>query len=217
MTMSPISLNLPPWLRWGEPPPTNPTPPKGDLIDLLRAEFQNALATERQERVELTRRLDNEIKIGAATAQQLEATRQELTRSRDFGREQAKTIGLLQSTVESLQTGAERATAELINMTTQLSIAEDRYNQLRQDTHEAKIISQAEQQKLHERVAQLESTVDRQSSEIAGYLNRAQIAEAQVTWLSEENAILRAEYVTLGGNLQTVDSRMADRKQRVIR
>ena len=71
---------------------------------VLRAEFQGALATQKAE-------LQAEIAI---ERQAHEATRAELHQSREYGRQQARTIDLLESTVKSQQRTLENSTAEMI-------------------------------------------------------------------------------------------------------
>lgn len=91
-------------------------PERPDPLALLRQEFQAALATERTERQALVTKLDEVRTASAATERELKTTQRELEISRDHGKQQARTIALMESTIRSLQTGAERNTAELTSL-----------------------------------------------------------------------------------------------------
>lgn len=95
---------------------TLPPDPGPDPLTLLRAEFQAAIATERTERQALVTELDKVRAAGAETERELKATQKELAIARDYGKQQANTIRLMESTIKSLQTGAERNTAELTSL-----------------------------------------------------------------------------------------------------
>jgi chromosome segregation ATPase len=196
-----------PWaglLTWLRREPVRKLPePQHDLIASLRAEFQSGLANERTER--------------ALLGQQLTTTQAELAQARDHGRNQARTIALMESTVGSLQRGLEHSTAELISLTTALAVANERTETLRQESQQIQAVNAAARQKLNERVAQLETIVEQLTSENAGNANRAQIAEAQNAWYAEENAMLRSSLHAAGGDLKQIDERMAERGRRVLK
>lgn len=102
------------WAAWqGHLPTPDPGP---DPLTLLRAEFQAAIATERTERQALVSELAKVRTAGAETERELKATQKELAISREYGKQQARTIALMESTIRSLQSGAERNTAELTSL-----------------------------------------------------------------------------------------------------
>lgn len=197
-----ITIKWPEWLRLDP----LPEPPRQNVIAALRAEFQGALATQKAE-------LQAEIAI---ERQAHERTREELAQSRDYGRQQARTIDTLDSTVKSQQRTLENNTAQMVSLTTDLAVANERYSDLRQEYHQTQVTNTTARQKLHERVAQLETIVERLTAENAGNANRAQVAEAKSTWYAEENAILRAEVEKLGGDMQAIDTRMSERGRRAL-
>lgn len=107
MTAYAISLDWLPrfWQR--------PDPPTSDPLVQLRQELLGALSVERQERQHLADLLEAQREAHGKTYNELVATREELKRSRDYGKEQANTIALLRSTVETLQKNAANLTTEL--------------------------------------------------------------------------------------------------------
>lgn len=100
MMYSLITIKWPDWFRF-EP---TPEPPRPNIVAALRAEFTAALAAQKSE-------LQAEIAIERAAH---EHTRAELAQSREFGRQQARTIDLLDSTVKSQQRTLENSTAEMM-------------------------------------------------------------------------------------------------------
>jgi chromosome segregation ATPase len=108
--------DLPAWLQralFGALPTPEPPEPRPDPFATLRAEFQAAITTERDERQALVIELGKVKAAGAETERDLKATQKDLAIARDYGKQQARTIVLMDSTIKSLQTGAERNTAEL--------------------------------------------------------------------------------------------------------
>lgn len=101
------------WHRWQGSVPPEPVDP----LAQLRAEFTQGMAAERQERAALAARLDEQVAQHAQTQSRLDHTANELDQSRRHGREQAQTIVLLESTVKSLQSGAERVTIDMVALT----------------------------------------------------------------------------------------------------
>lgn len=101
------------WQRWQGNPPPEPIDP----ITQLRSEFAQGIAAERQERAALAARLDEQVKEHAQTQARLERAVNELEQSRTHGREQAQTIRLLSSTVQTLQAASANTTAELVGLT----------------------------------------------------------------------------------------------------
>lgn len=114
--MMAITINLPAWLRVRSESVEPPDPKRPDPLTLLRQEFQDALAAERVERQALVIKLDEVRTASGETERNLTRTQRELEISRDFGKQQARTIALMESTIRSLQTGAERNTAELTSL-----------------------------------------------------------------------------------------------------
>ena len=102
MMYAPIVIKWPDWFR----PDPLPEPPRPNIVAALRAEFQGALAAQKAE-------LQAEIAIGRAAH---EATRAELAQSREYGRQQSRTIDTLDSTVKSQQRTLENSTAELVGL-----------------------------------------------------------------------------------------------------
>lgn len=92
---------------------TLPPDPGPDPLTLLRAEFQAAIATERTERQALVTELDKVRAAGAETERELKATQKELAISRDYGKQQANTIALMESAIKSQQVTLGHNTAEL--------------------------------------------------------------------------------------------------------
>ena len=107
-----VAIDLFSW-GWPRRRPSAPEPERPDPLALLRAEFQGAIAAERTERQALVTKLDEVRASAAETERDLKTTQAELARSREYGREQANTIRLMDSTIRSLQAGSERNTAEL--------------------------------------------------------------------------------------------------------
>lgn len=95
---------------------TLPPDPGPDPLATLRQEFQDAIATERTARQILAAELGVVKASAAETERDLARTQKELDLSRDYGKQQARTIALMESTIKSLQTGAERNTAELTSL-----------------------------------------------------------------------------------------------------
>lgn len=89
---------------------TLPPDPGPDPLTLLRAEFQAAIATERQV---LVSELDKVRAAGAETERELKATQKELAISREYGKQQANTIALMESAIKSQQVTLGHNTAEL--------------------------------------------------------------------------------------------------------
>jgi len=205
-----ITLNLPDWLNRSP----RQEPPRPNVVAALRAEFQQALTSQKAEldTALATQRAGLQAEIAIARAAH-EHTRAELAESRDYGRKQARTIDLLDSTVRGLQTTLENNTAQMIAMTTALAVSDERNAELRQEYQQNQLVNTAARQKLHERVAQLETIDDRLTTENATNANRAQVAEAKATWLVEENAMLRA--ATDAETLAKIDADMIERGRRV--
>lgn len=97
-----ITIKWPEWLNLDPVP----EPPRPNVVAALRAEFQAAIATQKAE-------LQAEIAIERANHQR---TREELAQSRDYGRQQARLIDTLDSTVKSQQRTLENSTAELMGL-----------------------------------------------------------------------------------------------------
>ncbi len=100
MMYSLITIKWPEWLNLDPVP----EPPRPNIVAALRAEFTAALSAQKSE-------LQAEIAIERASHQR---TREELTQSRDYGRQQARMIDTLDSTVKSQQRTLENSTAELM-------------------------------------------------------------------------------------------------------
>jgi chromosome segregation ATPase len=119
MTMGERPTWQPPaWLQrilFGTLPPDE-SEERPDPLATLRQEFQDAIATERTARQILAAELGVVKASAAETERDLARTQKELDLSRDYGKQQARTIALMESTIKSLQTGAERNTAELTSL-----------------------------------------------------------------------------------------------------
>ena len=109
MYSSLITLNLPDWLNRSP----RQEPPRPNVVAALRAEFQQALTSQKAEldTALTTQRAELQAEI-AIERQAHEHTRAELAQSREHGRQQA--IDMLDSTVKSQQRTLENSTAEMI-------------------------------------------------------------------------------------------------------
>lgn len=119
MMYSLITIKWPEWLNLDP----MPEPPRPNAVAALRAEFTAALAAQKSE-------LQAEIAIERANH---EHTRAELAQSREYGRQQARTIDTLDSTVKSQQRTLEHSTVELVALTSSNGALQEAMRRLEAD------------------------------------------------------------------------------------